>query len=133
MNGAGNNVPGGYAAHHKIATSVANNHPVTQEAIKRGIYDPNRASNGIALPTTAAESLTSGKTLHSGGHTKNYFDTVRSKLDAQHTKMGNLSKVSDAELLRKIGAVERSIQMDLKSDRLRIQNNDPRPAGTKFC
>lgn len=77
---AGNTVPSGYAAHHLIPTNVINKSNLIQEAIKRGIYNPNGASNGSALPTTSAESLSSGKPLHSGGHLGSYYDAARNRI-----------------------------------------------------
>ncbi|MNJ68878.1 hypothetical protein D3C77_651690 [compost metagenome] len=99
--------------------------------MKRGIYNPNGASNGSPLPTTSAESLTSGKPLHSGGHLGSYYDAARNRLMVAEQKIGNLAAASDKELLKKIGAVERSMRMSLGSDTLRLQNTDPRPNGTR--
>jgi A nuclease family of the HNH/ENDO VII superfamily with conserved AHH len=103
--------------------------------MRRGIYDPNRASNGVALPMTDAESRASGKPLHSGRHLRSYYDHVRGKLDVQEAKLigkyGSLSSVPDAELMSKIGAVERGVHMDLNADRVRLQKTDTRPPGTR--
>ncbi|MCO6690769.1 AHH domain-containing protein [Pseudomonas shirazica] len=128
---AGNTVPPGYAAHHLIPTNVVNKSSLIQEAMKRGLYNPNGASNGSPLPTTSAESLASGKPLHSGGHLGSYYDTARSRLMIAEQKIGNIAAASDKELLRKIGAVERSMRMSLGSDTIRLQSRDPRPKGTR--
>lgn len=131
MNSAGRPVPSGYAAHHLIPTSVAGRSNLIQEATRRGIYNPNGASNGVALPTTAAESLRTGKPLHSGGHLASYYEAAQSRLLLAENRIGDLAKVSDRELLRRIGAVERSMRMGLNADRLRLQSTDPRPRGTR--
>ncbi|MCE5994853.1 AHH domain-containing protein, partial [Pseudomonas sp. KCA11] len=128
---AGNTVPPGYAAHHLIPTNVVNKSSLIQEAMKRGLYNPNGASNGSPLPTTSAESLASGKPLHSGGHLGSYYDTARNRLMIAEQKIGTLAAASDKELLRKIGAVERSMRMSLGSDTIRLQSKDPRPKGTR--
>ena len=44
---AGSPVPAGYAAHHLIPTNVAGRSNLIQEAVKRGIYNPNGASNAL--------------------------------------------------------------------------------------
>ena len=101
---AGNPVPSGYAAHHLIPTNVANRSNLIQEAINRGIYNPNGATNGTALPMTAAESLATGKPLHSGGHLGSYYDAARTRLLTAEQKIGNLAAASDKQILSKIGA-----------------------------
>ncbi|MEN4825192.1 RHS repeat-associated core domain-containing protein [Pseudomonas sp. P39-UII1] len=128
---AGNTVPPGYAAHHLIPTNVVNKSNLIQEAMNRGIYNPNGASNGSPLPTTSAESLASGKPLHSGGHLGSYYDAARTRLLGAEQKLGSLATASDQQLLKKIAAVERSMRMSLGSDSLRLQNTDPRPKGTR--
>ncbi|PTB21037.1 hypothetical protein C9I57_09960 [Trinickia symbiotica] len=128
---AGNPVPSRYAAHHLIPTNVAGRSNLIQEAVNRGIYDPNGASNGAALPMSAAESLASGKPLHSGGHLGSYYDAARTRLLASEQKLGNLATATDEQLLRKIGAVERSLRMSLGADNLRLQSTDPRPKGMR--
>ena len=135
MSAAGNTVPTGYAAHHKIATNVVRDNPLTQEAVGRGIYDANRASNGIGLPTSAAETLSTGKPLHSGRHLSSYFRHVHSLLDTQTSKLiktfGSLANVPNSALLSKISAVERLIQIHLETDKIRLQSTDLRPQRTQ--
>lgn len=46
-------------------------------------------------------------------------------------KIGSLAQASDSQILKKIGAVERSMKMSLSADNLRLQNTDPRPKGTR--
>ncbi|WP_418942145.1 AHH domain-containing protein [Pseudomonas putida] len=111
---------------------MVNKSNLIQEAMKRGIYNPNGASNGSPLPTTSAESLASGKPLHSGGHLGSYYDAARNRLLIAEQKIGNVATASDKTLLKKIGAVERSMMMSLGSDTLRLQNTDPRPKGTRW-
>ncbi len=131
MGKAGNTVPPGYAAHHLIPTNVINKSSLIQEAMMRGIYSPNGTTNELALPITSAEALATGKPLHSGGHLGSYYDAARSRLMVAEQKIGNLSAASDKELLKKIGAVERSMRMSLGSDTLRLQTTDPRTKGTR--
>lgn len=47
---AGNTVPNGYAAHHLIPTKVLNKCNLIQEAIKRGIYNPNGCITYNTMP-----------------------------------------------------------------------------------
>ncbi|MEE5123385.1 AHH domain-containing protein [Pseudomonas alliivorans] len=128
---AGNTVPRGYAAHHLIPTNVINRSSLIQEAIGRVVYKPNGASNGSALPNTAAEFLASGKPLHSGGHLGSYYDAARNRILTAEQKIGNLSTASDSQILKKIRAVERSMRMSLGADSLRLQSTDPRPKSTR--
>ncbi|QYX50269.1 AHH domain-containing protein [Pseudomonas tussilaginis] len=92
---------------------------------------PNGASNGSALRITSAESLATGKPLHSGGHLGSYFDAARNRLALSEQKIGNLTTASDKQILGKIRAVERSMRISLGADVLRLQNTDPRPKGTR--
>ncbi len=132
MANAGNPVPSGYAAHHLIPTSVANNSQLIQEAVRRGIYNPNGVTNGSALPTTAAESLRSGKPLHSGGHLGSYYNAAEVRLLNAEAKLGNnITAATDRQILQKIHAVERSMRISLGSDTLRLQSTDLRPRGTR--
>ncbi len=127
----GRMVPSGYAAHHLLPTSITKNSALIKEAIKRGIYDPNGASNGVGLPMKVAESLSTGKPLHSGRHLKEYFSMAERTLQLAETKLGNLSDATDAQILSKINASERLMKLGLNSDRYRLQSTDQRPQGTR--
>ncbi|MGE2766779.1 AHH domain-containing protein, partial [Escherichia coli] len=122
--------PAGYAAHHLLPTHIAANSPLIQEAVNRGIYSPNGKTNGVFLPRTVAESLSTGKPLHSGNHLTSYYDAAESALDAAKNKISNLAKASDEQILRKIHAAERLMKHALNTDKLRLQSTDPRSPGT---
>jgi RHS repeat-associated protein len=130
MAAAGNPVPANYAAHHLIPTSKVGGSSLIQEAIRRGIYDPNQASNGLALPMDPNESVRTGRPLHSGRHLSDYFDVAEDRLNQAASKLGSVTAATDAQILSKIRAIERLMKMDLAADRLRLQSTDIRPAGT---
>ncbi|EBQ2896951.1 hypothetical protein EHF11_22495, partial [Salmonella enterica subsp. enterica serovar Uzaramo] len=123
--------PTGYAAHHLLPTHIAANSSLIQEAVNRGIYNPNGATNGAFLPRTAAESLSTGKPLHSGNHLASYYDAAENVLDAATNKIGNLARATDEQILSKIHAAERLMKHALNMDKLRLQSTDPRSPGTR--
>lgn len=103
------------------------NHPVIAEAQKRGIYNINAGSNGVALPTKASESLASGKPLHSGNHLGTYYSAIQNQLDRITPQ---LKQLSDSDLLGKINGIENRTKTALEQDALRLQSTDPRTPGT---
>ncbi|ELY5852491.1 AHH domain-containing protein [Cronobacter malonaticus] len=123
-------VPSQYAAHHLLPTSITKSSPLIKEAMSRGIYNPNSASNGVALPMKVAESLKTGKPLHSGRHLKSYFSLAERTLQLAEMKLGDLTKASDEQILRKIHASERLMRYGLSNDLYRLQSTDTRPPGT---
>ncbi|ATQ74208.1 hypothetical protein CR152_06615 [Massilia violaceinigra] len=129
MKASGVTCPKGYAAHHKIAEQFED-HPALAEAKKRGIWNINEGSNGVPLPRTQAESLATGKPLHSGNHLGTYYDEVLQGLDKIGTVPSKLAKMSDAQLLGKINGVENKLHSMLEQDQIRLQSTDPRPPGT---
>ncbi|WP_411158041.1 AHH domain-containing protein [Salmonella enterica] len=110
---------------------MAANSSLIQEAVNRGIYNPNGATNGAFLPRTAAESLSTGKPLHSGNHLASYYDAAENVLDAATNKIGNLARATDEQILSKIHAAERLMKHALNMDKLRLQSTDPRSPGTR--
>ncbi|MBA0991700.1 RHS repeat-associated core domain-containing protein [Escherichia ruysiae] len=122
--------PAGYAAHHLLPTHIAANSPLIQEAVNRGIYSPNGKTNGVFLPRTVAESLSTGKPLHSGGHLSSYFDAARRTLASAELKLGDLTKATNEQILSKIHASERLMKHALNMDKLRLQSTDRRAPGT---
>ncbi|WP_263053639.1 AHH domain-containing protein [Oscillatoria nigro-viridis] len=119
-------VPSGYQGHHLIPVKVAQEFPVMQEAADNLGYNINRGNNGIALPGTPAESLSTGLPYHGGRHTPEYNDLARGYLDNLQRRYDR-GLVSDSDLVNEIANVENQIRSDLLDDRIRLQRNDPRP------
>jgi hypothetical protein len=115
-------LPEGYAAHHLIPVSVAEDFPILQLVN----YDINSLANGIALPTTAEEAAKSGLQIHSGGHLDSYFDEVRRRLTELTTRFeeaADAGKPWDGfKLEREIHKVEDGLRADIESGELKLQN-----------
>ena len=78
---------GGYkaAAHHCVALKTASEHRISGELNEAG-YDPNEGSNCIWLPYSRLQFIRAraySKPLqkHRGGHTDQYFKTVKNHVD----------------------------------------------------
>lgn len=119
-------VPRGYHGHHLIAVHLASGSPVMQRAAELG-YDIDRASNGMALPSTVSESQRTGLALHTGAHLKTYFAFIDDELTKIERKM---SRLSDRQLLVAVERLEDRLRAGLSAGGdLRLQNEDPRSAG----
>jgi RHS repeat-associated protein len=117
-------VPDEYAAHHLLPVSVAKKSAAVRRAAREAGYNINRGRNGIALPTTDAEALATGLPLHRGGHTREYMGLARAKVRALDRRLRGLSR---EELAEEVGLIEDSMREALLTDRIRLQNIDPRP------
>ena len=116
-------VPEGYAGHHLIGIAEAGKYDVMKKAAELG-YDINRGNNGIALPTTIAESLKTGLPLHNGRHLKeatNYVNKQLTKLQAAY----DAGVVTDKNLIDAVGKVENKIRDTLLGRKFKLQNADP--------
>ena len=113
-------IPKNYAGHHLIAVSVAQKFTVMDKAAELG-YDINRATNGIALPTTIAESLEKGMPVHIGKHLAPYFDIVTDELTPLQNRFAN-GNLSDEALLGEIANIEARLRSLLETGAVRLHN-----------
>ena len=112
--------PEGWAKHHLIPVSEAQKSTALQRLAEAGIYNVNRASNGIALPTNEIESIVLKRPLHNGGHLGGYFDDVGGRLrqlDAIQDRLTN------SQLLEEVSLIEEIIRSDILNRNLRLQKN----------
>ncbi|RFA24172.1 hypothetical protein CAI21_22560, partial [Alkalilimnicola ehrlichii] len=116
-------VPQGYAGHHLVGVAEANRFPVMHRAAELG-YDINRGSNGIALPTTVAESAATGLPLHTGRHVADYERYVNSQLNRLQRRY-DAGRVSDSQLPSELGRIEDNIRNALLARQVRLQHADP--------
>jgi len=99
-----------------------------QRAAQLG-YNINRGSNGMALPSTLAESQASGLPLHTGRHlsarhpgSSDAF--VQQRLSALDVRV-RAGTIDDATLLAEIGRIEAATREALRANQIRLQANDP--------
>ncbi|WP_162655973.1 polymorphic toxin-type HINT domain-containing protein [Tuwongella immobilis] len=117
-----------YEGHHLISLHLAENSGAMLRAAELG-YNINRGSNGIALPSTLAESQASGLPYHGGKHLSvrhagSADSFVKLKLDALDARV-RAGTISDQELLSEIGLIEDATRVALRTNRLRLQSTDP--------
>ncbi|MCB9685981.1 MAG: AHH domain-containing protein [Alphaproteobacteria bacterium] len=121
-------VPSGYAGHHIISIHVARDYGVAVRAAELG-YNINRSSNGIALPTTLEEAISSGLTLHSGRHLSARHEGSADQL--LHSLFGDLQarydagEVDDSELLDAMTTIEDTVRLAIEENAVRLQSADP--------
>lgn len=117
---------GGYkaAAHHCIALKTVSAHEISGE-LKEANYDPNEGSNCIWLPYsqlqfTRARAYSKPLQKHRGGHTDQYFTTVKKHIDRVAKKVAtkmctNDVKASKDELKRYMKQEEKSVWLGVAS------------------
>lgn len=108
-------VPPNHQAHHIVSDNVIKNSPLHQEAIKRGLYDIDRVSNGKLLAETDGDYITGFSSeaypTHYGSHPK-YDDAINAQIDdlieTNDIDIFNISKedLSDEALINIINAIE---------------------------
>jgi hypothetical protein len=92
-------------------------------------YNINRGSNGMALPSTLAEAQASGLPYHGGRHlsarhTGSADAFVKQQLDALDARV-RAGTISDPEILSEISRIENATREGLRTNKLRLQSNDP--------
>lgn len=113
----------GYQPHHIIPCAMRNRFQVITIAEGLG-YDINGKNNGIALPTTVAESKRTGLPLHSGGPLNIYMNCVNSLLSELQTKYENSDALS-VDLCEELRVIENKLKNALKTHQIWIQAQDP--------
>lgn len=106
--------PDNHQAHHIVPSNVVENSALHKEAIKRGLYDVDRASNGKFLAETDEDLLLPGASVdfptHYGSH-PNYDIEIRNQIDDvlranKLTTSSNFSNLSDQEIINMIDDIE---------------------------
>lgn len=123
------NAPTGYATHHLIPVSSAENSDIMKASSESG-YNINRDTNGRILPRTVAIQASNGliAPLHSGGHLAVYFSYVNSQLlSLENNIIANPNTWDENKVLQEITSLETQIGNKLfdKNDPLRLQEQDP--------
>jgi hypothetical protein len=112
----------GYATHHLVMTSLARESSALRYLAENGLYDINRASNGLQLPTNDFLALADDLPLHRGFHGAAYRLAVRdqlTRLDAAYD-----AGLSDAQLLQRVSRIESSLSQSLTSGKLWLNGPD---------
>jgi hypothetical protein len=114
-------LPKNHQRHHLIPVGVVDKSPLHQEAIRRGLYSVDRASNGRYLAETADDfkndlsRLSSDYPTHLGSHPK-YDDAINKAIDdileLNDVQLNNVSVLSNNKL--------ESILLDIEEEALDI-------------
>ena len=112
----------GYQAHHLVMSSLARDSEALQYLAERGLYDINQVSNGLALPGNQFLALADELPVHTGYHGPEYRIAVADSLDGLDRAF--IKGASDANLLNRVGTIERSLADRLLNGELWLNNTD---------
>lgn len=115
-------IPDGYQAHHRILSSLARDSEALQHLARNGLYDVNRATNGLALPGDEFLALADNLPLQKGFHGPEYRRAVSDGLDRLEAAFQR--GASDASLLRRVEMLENSLVDRLLKGELWLNNVD---------
>jgi len=115
-------VPEGYQAHHLVMSSLAQKSEALQYLAEQGLYDVNRASNGLGLPGNEFLALADEMPLHSGYHGAEYRAAVSEGLNRLDAALQR--GASDANLLMRIDRLEQSLSSRVLNGDLWLNNRD---------
>jgi hypothetical protein len=121
-NNLGITAPANHQAHHLVPSNVVENSALHKEAMKRGLYDVDRAGNGKFLAETDEDLLLPGASVdlptHLGSH-PNYDVVVRQQIDiyenALKTKYGSINNIPSVELEKAMDLIESDALSVLKN------------------
>ncbi|HWA72776.1 MAG TPA: DUF4157 domain-containing protein [Polyangiaceae bacterium] len=112
----------GHQAHHLVPDEVVRKEELFQEALRRGIYDVDRPSNGIYLPETPEVRVpaTENLPLHSGSHPAYNSQARQAAQTALREELAAAGKtrateLSDAQLLDAIELTEQRMRDQLEA------------------
>ncbi|MEL6554066.1 MAG: peroxidase family protein [Cyanobacteria bacterium J06621_11] len=114
----------GFAKHHLISISVAQEFDVMKFAAGDLGYNINRRSNGISLPTKEDLAIRYNLPMHTGGHLDTYYDYVRGQLFSLQRQF-DTGKISKNSLVSRISRIESLIDRDVRSLKVQLQHDDP--------
>jgi hypothetical protein len=103
--------PANHQAHHLVPSNVVENSALHKEAMKRGLYDVDRAGNGKFLAETDEDfvALSEAYPTHFGSH-PNYDIQIRNQIDQiileNDIDIFNLQNLSNQQLNNIINAIE---------------------------
>jgi len=115
-------VPEGYQAHHLVMSSLAKESDALHYLARNGLYDVNRATNGLGLPGDEFLALADDMPLHNGFHGAEYRNAVGeglNRLDAAFQ-----TGASDSNLLMRVGRLEQSLSKRLLNGDLWLNGRD---------
>ena len=112
----------GYQSHHLVLTSLAKDSSALRHLANEGLYDVNRASNGIRLPSNDFLALSNDLPLHRGFHGPEYRLAVRNQLDRLDAAYD--AGLSNSQLLQRVSRIEQSLARDLVDGKLWLNSAD---------
>lgn len=104
-------IPANHQAHHLVPDNVVRNSVLHKEAISRGLYDIDRATNGRLLAETGEDftEISEAFPTHFGSH-PNYDDAVKSAIDDVFTNNGinknSIGQLSDQTITNLLDEIE---------------------------
>jgi hypothetical protein len=107
----------GYQDHHLIMTSEAKNSSALQYLAGEGLYDINRSSSGIRLPSDDFLALAEGSPLHRGFHGPEYRSAVSERLELLDAAYDS-RRLTNEQLLQRVARMENRLADDLRNGRL---------------
>ncbi|MEM9526125.1 MAG: AHH domain-containing protein, partial [Bacteroidota bacterium] len=110
-------IPPNHQAHHIVPSNVAQNSPLHQEAIARGLYDVDRATNGKLLAESAEDfdPISEDWPTHFGSHPNYDIEINNAIADVLNTPrqwapngvdVNDLSTLADSQITELIDDVE---------------------------
>lgn len=112
----------GFQAHHLVMSSMGKDSLALKYLAEKGLYDINRASNGIALPSSEFLALADELPMHLGSHGKIYKEAVSAELNA--LDIAYRRGVSDASLMKRIGIIENNLADRLLKGEIWLNGRD---------
>ncbi len=104
-------IPDNHQAHHIVPSNVAQNSQLHQEAIRRGLYDVDRVSNGKVLAESAEDfaPISEGLPTHFGSH-PNYDaainEQIQNVLQSNNVNLNQLDQLTDTQINNMIDDIE---------------------------
>jgi A nuclease family of the HNH/ENDO VII superfamily with conserved AHH len=115
LKGAGGKVPKDWQVNHLIPDEIAQRNPLMIEALKRDLFNVDRASNLLPMPGKARAEYPD-LIGHFGSH-GNYNNLVKGELRREKTilieKYGSLGKVPDNELKETVKGIEDAMREEI--------------------
>jgi len=104
-------VPANHQAHHLVPDNIVRNSPLHQEAISRGLYDIDRASNGKLLAETGEDfaEISEAYPTHFGSH-PNYdaeiTEIIDDVLESHNVLPSQVKSLSDTKINQIVDDIE---------------------------
>ena len=104
-------IPDNHQAHHVVPSNVAQGSVLHQEAIRRGLYDVDRISNGKLLAESAEDfaKISEDLPVHFGSH-PNYDIAVKGEiqnvLQSNNVNLNKLDQLTDQQITNMLDDIE---------------------------